>query len=216
MSGHLWIISAPSGAGKTSLTRALVPHLAKSGITATISVSHTTRPARPGEQNGVHYHFVDEPTFQRMVSHGEFLEHAEVFGRRYGTGREATERLLQAGHEVLLDIDWQGARQVRSQMPDALGIFVLPPSSEELERRLRARGQDSPMIISERMQKARAEMSHWNEYDYLLVNEKFDQAVEDLATVVRARQIHREVQGPRHARLVETLLATVDSTPQIR
>jgi guanylate kinase len=115
LSGHLWIISAPSGAGKTSLTRALVPYLAKRGITATISVSHTTRPPRPGEQNGVHYHFVDEPSFQRMVSRGEFLEQAEVFGRRYGTGRAATEKLLAAGHEVLLDIDWQGSRQVRLQ-----------------------------------------------------------------------------------------------------
>jgi len=206
LSGHLWIISAPSGAGKTSLTRALVPLLARRGITATISVSHTTRPPRPGEQNGVHYHFVDEPTFQRMVTRGEFLEHAEVFGRRYGTGREATEKLLGAGHEVLLDIDWQGGRQVRSQMPDALGVFILPPSAEELERRLLARGQDSSMVIGERMQKARAEMSHWSEYDYLLINEKFDEAVEALATILTARQLHREVQSRRHVALIQSLL----------
>jgi guanylate kinase len=115
MSGHLWIVSAPSGAGKTSLTRALVPYLAQRGVDATISISYTTRPPRPGEQNGVHYHFVDEPAFQRMVTRGEFLEHAEVFGRRYGTGREATDKLLAEGREVLLDIDWQGGRQVRSQ-----------------------------------------------------------------------------------------------------
>ena len=204
--GNLWVVSAPSGAGKTSLTRALVPQLAARGITATISVSHTTRPPRPGEQNGVHYHFVDEPSFQRMVARGEFLEQAEVFGRRYGTGRAVTEQLLAQGHQVLLDIDWQGGRQVRSQMPDAQGIFVLPPSSAELERRLRARAQDSDAVIAERMQKARAEMSHWAEYDYVIINEKFEQAVEEMAIVISARLLGREAQGQRHAELIEGLL----------
>ena len=204
--GNLWVVSAPSGAGKTSLTRALVPRLAARGITATISVSHTTRPPRPGEQNGVHYHFIDEPSFQRMVARGEFLEQAEVFGRRYGTGRVVTEQLLAQGHQVLLDIDWQGGRQVRSQMPDAQGIFVLPPSSAELERRLRARGQDSDAVIAERMQKARAEMSHWEEYDYIVINEKFEQAVEDLTTIITARLLGRTAQQTRHAVMIEALL----------
>jgi guanylate kinase len=213
VSGHLWIVSAPSGAGKTSLTRALLPSLDKRGITATISISHTTRPPRPGEQNGVHYHFVDVPTFQRMVSRGEFIEHAEVFGRRYGTGRDATDCLLSAGHEVLLDIDWQGGRQVRSQMPEALSIFVLPPSSEELERRLRARGQDSDSVIAERMQKARAEMSHWTEYDHLVVNEDFERAVEDMGTIIRTRQLRRDAQAARHRALIANLLGPLDSTP---
>ena len=216
MSGHLWIVSAPSGAGKTSLTRALVPHLGKRGVSATISISYTTRPPRPGEQSGVHYHFIDEPSFQRMVSRGEFLEHAEVFGRRYGTGREATAKLLAQGHEVLLDIDWQGGLQVRSQMPEALGIFLLPPSSEELERRLQARGQDSDTVVAERMQKARAEMSHWVEYDYVVINEKFDQAVEEMATIIGAQQLSRAVQGERHAALIQTLLGTLDSGGPIR
>lgn len=215
MSGHLWIVSAPSGAGKTSLTLALVPYLAQRGMTATISISYTTRPPRAGERNGVHYHFVDEPTFQRMVTRGEFLEHAEVFGRRYGTGRDATDKLLGAGHEVLLDIDWQGARQVRSQCPGAFGIFVLPPSAEELERRLRSRGQDTDAVINDRMQKARAEMSHWNEYDYLVVNQAFDRAVEEMGTIISARQLHRDAQQARHAALLDSLGA-LESTPRIR
>lgn len=215
MSGHLWIISAPSGAGKTSLTRALVPALARDGIVATISISYTTRPPRPGEQNGVHYHFVDEPSFQRMVSRGEFLEHAEVFGRRYGTGREATEKLLAQNHEVLLDIDWQGGRQVRSQMSQARGIFVLPPSSSELERRLRARGQDSDAVIAERMQKARAEMSHWSEYDYLVINENFETAIGELAMILKAGLLSRETQARRHAGVLESLLAGLDSSGAI-
>ncbi len=215
MSGHLWTVSAPSAAGKSSLTRALVPYLAQRGLTATISVSYTTRTPRPGEQSGVHYHFVDEPTFQRMVTQGEFLEHADVFGRRYGTGRDATDKLLGAGHEVLLDIDWQGARQVRSQCPDAFGIFVLPPSAQELERRLRPRGQDSDAVIIDRMQKARAEMSHWAEYDYLIVNQAFDRAVEEMATIISARQLHRDAQEVRHDALLKSLGA-LESTPRIR
>lgn len=148
-----------------------------------------------------------------MVSRGEFLEQAEVFGRRYGTARTVTEKLLDAGHEVLLDIDWQGGRQVRSQMPEALGIFVLPPSSEELERRLRGRGQDSDVVIAERMQKARAEMSHWSEYDHVIVNADFQCALEELATIIRARQLRRDAQGIRHAGLIRNLLGTLDSPP---
>jgi guanylate kinase len=216
LSGHLWIVSAPSGAGKTSLTRALVPLLAKRDIRCTISVSHTTRPPRPGEQNGVHYHFIDEPTFQRMVSRGEFLEHAEVFGRRYGTAREITEKLLLAGQEVLLDIDWQGARQVRSQMREALGIFVLPPSSQELERRLRGRGQDTDAVIADRMLKARAEMSHWAEYEHVIVNADFERALDEMAIIIRARQLRCDAQGARHAELIRGLLEPLDSTSQNR
>jgi guanylate kinase len=147
-----------------------------------------------------------------MVSRGEFLEHAEVFGRRYGTAREATDKLLAAGHEVLLDIDWQGGRQVRSQMPEALSIFVLPPSSGELERRLRARGQDSDTVIAERMQKARAEMSHWREYDHVVINEDFQRAVDEMVTIIRARQLRRDAQAVRHAGLIAGLLGPLDSS----
>ena len=135
MRGHLYIVSAPSGGGKTSLTRALVPRLAGHGVSATISVSYTTRAMRPGEEEGVHYHFVEAEAFLDMVSRGEFLEHAQVFGRHYGTGRGRTEELLAAGHDVILDIDWQGARQVRKALPEATSIFILPPSVAELERR---------------------------------------------------------------------------------
>jgi guanylate kinase len=149
---------------------------------------------------------VDQSTFDAMVARGEFLEHATVFGNSYGTSRREVEKRLRQGKAVLLDIDWQGGRQVRSQMPDALGIFILPPSAEELERRLLTRGQDSTMVIGERMQKARAEMSHWSEYDYLLINEKFDEAVQGLATILTARQLAREVQGRRHAGLIQSLL----------
>jgi guanylate kinase len=161
--GTLWIVSAPSGGGKTSLTRALVQRLAQQGVKAAISVSYTTRKPRPGEEHGTHYHFVDEVAFQGMVAHGEFLEHAEVFGRRYGTGLFEAERQVAAGVQLLLDIDWQGARQIKARRPQAQGVFILPPSSAELERRLRGRGQDDAATIAARMRAAREEMSHYAE-----------------------------------------------------
>lgn len=189
MSGTLYIVSAPSGGGKTSLTRALVPRLAGLGIPTTISVSYTTRAPRPGEQDGVHYHFVGETRFKAMIAAGDFLEHAEVFGRRYGTGREKTLALLAAGHDVILDIDWQGARQVKAQMPQAVGIFILPPSVEELERRLRGRGQDSDAVIANRMAQALAEMSHAPEYEHSLINDRFDEALARLEALFVAGRV---------------------------
>lgn len=205
---QLWIVSAPSGAGKTSLTRAVIPLLAARDLVGTISVSYTTRAPRAGEQDGVHYHFVDESTFLAMIERGEFLEHAEVFGRRYGTGRNETRRLLTSGQDVFLDIDWQGARQVRAKVEEAQGIFILPPSSEELERRLSGRGQDAPAVIAERMRQARAELSHWSEYDYLIINDDFDRALEELAAIIRARHLQRPLQQLRHQAFIDRLLAS--------
>ncbi|MDE0854668.1 MAG: guanylate kinase [Nevskia sp.] len=203
--GSLWIVSAPSGGGKTSLSHALVARLAGRGISAAISVSYTTRAPRAGEQHGRHYHFVDEAQFLAMVAAGEFLEHAEVFGRRYGTGRAETERLLAAGTELLLDIDWQGARQIKARRPDTPGIFILPPSAAELERRLHGRGQDDPKVIAARMEAAHAEMTHYSEYDYLVVNDTFEQALDELEALLLARRLRLPAQQERHAALIREL-----------
>ncbi len=205
--GGLFVVSAPSGGGKTSLTRALVPRLAARGVGAAISISYTTRPARAGEQNGVHYHFVDEVQFEQMVQRGEFLEHAHVFGRRYGTGQRKTEELLAAGQDVILDIDWQGGRQVRKRVPEAVGVFILPPSVEELERRLRSRSQDSEDVIAKRMAQARDEMSHYAEYDYVLVNQEFERALDELASIFMARRLQLAVQQMGQGGLINALLA---------
>lgn len=205
--GSLFIVSAPSGGGKTSLTRALVPLLARHGVQATISVSYTTRSARPGEVDGTHYHFVDEERFVAMIGANAFLEHAQVFGRRYGTGREATRALLDAGQDVLLDIDWQGARQVKREWPQAIGIFIVPPSVAELERRLRSRSQDSEATIAARMQEAREEIAHHAEYDYLIVNEHFDQALAEMAAVMLEPRLRSARQLATHADLIKDLLA---------
>ena len=206
--GNLFVFSAPSGGGKTSLTRALVPLLAEQGIRAVISVSYTTRAPRPGEQDGVHYHFVDESRFIEMIEHGDFLEHAHVFGRRYGTGRAKTEELLAAGADVILDIDWQGGRQVRKLAPDAQSIFILPPSLVELERRLRSRGQDSDEVIAGRMREAQDEISHFDEYGHLVVNQDFDQALAELAAIFnRVRQGDLTARNAVPIGLVTELLA---------
>lgn len=178
--GRLFIISAPSGAGKTTLARRLVDELADT----VLAVSHTTRPRRPGEADGVDYFFVDRGRFESMVEDGEFLEYAEVFGNLYGTSRTEVERHLDAGRNVLLDIDWQGARKVRCRTPEVRSIFVLPPSSRELERRLRARGQDADEVIATRMQQAEDEMSHRHEYDFEVVNDELDKAMEELRRIV--------------------------------
>jgi guanylate kinase len=209
--GTLWIVSAPSGGGKTSLTRALLPRLAAKGWPAEISVSYTTRAARPGELEGVHYHYVDEPTFAVMVEHGDFLEHAEVFGRHYGTGLTRTKELLGRGIDVILDIDWQGARQVRARRSDVQSVFILPPSSTELERRLRARGTDSNEVIDARMRAARTEMSHHGEYDYLLVNRDFERALDELEAVFVARRLRSATQQARHENLLAHLLDGTDA-----
>ncbi len=202
MSGTLYIISAPSGAGKTSLVDALV----RAVPDLRVSVSHTTRAMRPGEVDGVHYHFVDQERFAAMVAEGAFLEHARVFGNLYGTSRDQVLRSLEADIDVILEIDWQGARQVRRAMPDAVSVFVLPPSREELERRLRGRNQDSDEVIARRMQEAVNEMSHFDEYDYLIVNEVFEHALADLHALVRARRLRREAQVKRLKQRIDDLL----------
>lgn len=206
--GSLFIVSAPSGGGKTSLTRALVPALAGHGVTATISVSFTTRAPRPGERAGTHYHFIDELGFVEKIARGDFLEHAEVFGRRYGTGLSETRALLDAGHDVILDIDWQGARQVKREWPQAIGIFILPPSVAELERRLRSRSQDSDEVIAVRMKEAHEEIAHHAEYDYLIVNERFEQALAEMTAIFLEPRLRSQRQLTTHAGLVAGLLAT--------
>ncbi|MEK7840323.1 MAG: guanylate kinase [Pseudomonadota bacterium] len=178
--GRLFILSAPSGAGKTSLANALV----ESSPDVEFSVSHTTRAPRPGERDGMHYHFVSAPEFERLIGAGEFLEHAQVFGNRYGTSRRAVEALLRAGKSVVLDIDWQGARAVKAQMPEAVSVFVLPPSREALRERLIRRGQDSAEVVERRMREATAEMSHFHEFDHVIVNDAFEAALADLRAVV--------------------------------
>lgn len=180
---RLFILSAPSGAGKTSLAKALVASMP--GLA--VSVSHTTRVPRPGERDGVDYHFVDEARFQAMVERGEFLEHARVFDHRYGTSRKAVEDLLAAGKDVVLDIDWQGARAIKQQMPSAVGIFILPPSRAILAERLRARGQDPAPVIERRMRAAVAEMRHYREFDQLVLNDDFRAALADLQAIVRGQ-----------------------------
>jgi len=201
--GALYIISAPSGAGKTSLVKALVDSTAE----VRVSVSHTTRAPRPGETDGVHYHFVDKEAFQAMAAEGGFLEHAEVFGNFYGTSRAGVEALMEQGVDVILEIDWQGAAQIRQVMPEAVSVFILPPSRAELESRLRGRGQDSEEVIARRLAEARAEMAHHGEFDYLVVNDDFDQALAELRAVFTARRLRREVQIPRLAGLLADLLA---------
>jgi guanylate kinase len=204
--GGLFIVSAPSGGGKTSLTRASLERLAAAGIPAEISVSYTTRAPRPGEQDGVHYHFVDAGAFRAMAARGEFLEHAEIYGRHYGTARARTEALRAEGRDVILDIDWQGARQVRQRVPDAIGVFILPPSMEQLEQRLRARRQDSDEAIARRLALAREEMSHYAEYDYLIVNRDFEQATAELVSLFSARRLARANQEIAHKALIRQLL----------
>lgn len=180
MSGKLFILSAPSGAGKSSLAKALIqdlPHLA-------VSVSHTTRAPRPGEQHGVHYYFVTREEFQKLAQAGEFVEHARVFDNHYGTARRSIQRLLDAGKDVILDIDWQGARNIKRDMPAAVSIFILPPTRAALEERLRGRGQDSPETIARRMRDAVAEMRHYTEFDHVVVNDVFDGALGDLKAIL--------------------------------
>ena len=203
--GTLFIVSAPSGAGKSSLIHALLK--TQPLYDTQVSISHTTRGMRPGENHGEHYYFVSHDEFRGMISEDAFLEHAEVFGNYYGTSRTAIEQVLSTGVDVFLDIDWQGAQQIRQKMPLARSIFVLPPSKDELDRRLRGRGQDSEEVIAKRMAQAVAEMSHYAEYDYLIVNDDFDLAMSDLKTIIRAERLRMGRQKSRHDALISKLLA---------
>ncbi len=203
--GTLYIVSAPSGAGKSSLISAL---LEKNPTYAMkVSVSHTTRGMRPGEEDGTHYHFVSKEQFETLIEHNSFLEYAEVFGHYYGTSRPWIEENLEKGIDVFLDIDWQGARQIREQMPLSKSIFILPPSKEELERRLNARGQDSDAVIAKRMSEAQSEISHYNEYDYVIVNDDFDTAVLDFKSILRAERLKEDKQAAKYSNMLTALLA---------
>ncbi|MHB8535056.1 MAG: guanylate kinase, partial [Sulfuricaulis sp.] len=188
--GRLFIFSAASGTGKTSLAKALVERMPE----AAFSVSHTTRAPRPGEEHGVHYYFVNPTQFDEMVAAERFLEHAKVFDNSYGTSRAATENLLRQGKNIILDIDWQGARAIKEKMPESVSVFILPPSRAALEERLSARGQDSPEVIARRMRDAVSEMSHYKEFDYVVVNDDFDAALADLTAIIRGQGSPRPVQ----------------------
>ncbi len=201
-SGCLFVLAAPSGGGKTSLVNALLER--ESGIR--LSVSFTTRPPRPGEQDGVHYHFIDEPKFLALKAAGEFLEHAHVHGNWYATSATWLRQEVQAGHDVLLEIDWQGAQQVRRLIPDAVHVFILPPSLASLEERLVKRQQDSPEVIARRLDAAREEMRHCDEFDYVIMNQDFARAVDDLSVIVRAARLTASRQHVRHAALIAQLL----------
>lgn len=196
-SGNLLIVSAPSGAGKTTLVKALLAQDSQ----VVYSVSCTTRAPRTGELDGVDYLFVDDAEFRRRIAAGEFLEHAEVHGHRYGTLRSWIDAQLQADRDVVLDIDTQGAAQVRALMPEAVSIFILPPSLAELESRLRARGTDADAVIERRLAAARAEIAHAGEYDYVIINKHLDTAIADLAAVVRASRLRHARQAARHSGL---------------
>lgn len=202
--GQLFVVSAPSGAGKTSLVNALIE--TTDGIAA--SVSHTTRDQRPGETDGEDYFFVDRAEFSRMVDADEFLEHAEVFGNLYGTSKAQIRRTLDSGLDLVLEIDWQGARRVRALHPDTVSVFILPPSEDTLRERLVGRGRDDPATIEARMQQARSEMSHYAEYDYLLVNDEFATALEGLRAIVLASRLKAPAGRDRLNPVVARLLAS--------
>ena len=203
MSGNVFIVSAPSGAGKTSLVRALLD--ADSQVK--LSVSYTTRAPRPGEVGGLHYHFVDQNAFMVMLNRGDFLESAEVYGNHYGTSQRWIETQLALGLDILLEIDWQGAAQVRKLMPQAISIFVLPPSINALKARLTGRGQDAEAVIAKRVAAAREDMTHFSEFDYVIINDDFAVAAADLQAVVKASRLQLAKQMLRHGALIENLLA---------
>jgi guanylate kinase len=208
--GSLYLVSAPSGAGKTSLLKALIAAAGESswaGQGLRVSVSHTTRAQRPGEVDGINYHFTDVPTFKRMIEDAAFLEYAEVFGNFYGTSRQWVEEQLAAGVDVILEIDWQGADQIKQLLPDAVRICILPPSRAALEQRLVGRGTDGPEVIAQRMAKAVDEMVHYAKADYLVINDDFEVALADLQAIFRSSLLRREVQEQRHGALIHSLLS---------
>jgi guanylate kinase len=202
MRGTLYIVAAPSGAGKSSIVNAVLardPNIC-------LSISFTSRQPRPGERHAEHYHFVSAGEFEAMVAAGDFFESALVHGDWKGTARQSVEPQLASGKDVLLEIDWQGARQVRSKVPDAVSVFILPPSREALEQRMRVRAQDSEAVIRQRLDAAREEMSHYTEFDYVIVNEHFDTAVDEMCAIFTASRLRREAQVARHSRLITQLL----------
>lgn len=200
--GQLYIVSAPSGAGKTSLLNALCQQLKH----LTISVSHTTRAPRPGEVDGQHYHFVSTDTFKQEIEQGLFLEYAQVFDNYYGSSKTAVDTLLTDRKDVILEIDWQGARQVKERADSVISIFILPPSQASLEERLRNRKQDSEAIIQRRMRDARAEISHYSEYDYVIINDDFEDALADLVAIFRSERLRLKRQLQHHAKLLAELV----------
>ncbi len=205
--GNLFILAAPSGAGKSSLIKALLEkHQSADHYPMQVSVSHTTRAPRPGEEDGVHYHFVSRDQFEKLIEQGVFFEWAEVFGNYYGTSRVTIEQTLHLGIDVFLDIDWQGARQVKKLLPDAQGIFILPPSTQVLKERLNKRGQDSEEVIAARMLEAVSEMAHYAEFDFVLVNDDFATALADLEAIVRGQRQRTVKQKMRYPDLLRDLL----------
>lgn len=203
----LFTISAPSGAGKTSLVKAL---LEKRATSVAVSVSHSTRTMRPGEVDGVAYHFVPLAQFEQMVAADEFLEHARVFDNCYGTARASVETMLASGRHVILEIDWQGARQVKAKLPDTVGIFILPPSRSELEQRLRARRTDDEVVIARRMRDADREMSHFGDAEYLVINDNFDQALLDLEAIIHSQGLTLARQRLKNQALIDSIPAEID------
>lgn len=201
--GTLYVISAPSGAGKTSLVAEMLRCDGKLGV----SVSHTTRPMREGETDGINYHFVSREAFMAMIARGDFLEHADVFGNFYGTSQVWVRETLAGGRDVILEIDWQGAQQVRRLIPECVSIFIVPPSQEVLEERLTGRGTDAPAVVARRLKEAVDECRHASEFDYLVVNDDFDVALADLLAIVRCQRLRMDVQQLRHGGLL-TELAT--------
>jgi guanylate kinase len=202
MRGTLYIVAAPSGAGKSSIVNAVLardPNIC-------LSISFTSRQPRPGERHAEHYHFVSASEFEAMVEAGDFFEHALVHGDWKGTARQSVEPQLASGKDVLLEIDWQGARQVRNKVPDSVSVFILPPSREALEQRMRVRAQDSEEVIRQRLDAAREEMSHYTEFDYVIVNEHFNTAVDEMCAIFTASRLRREAQVARHQRLITQLL----------
>lgn len=201
--GTLYTVSAPSGAGKTSLVSALV----KSNPEVCVSISHTTRPMRPSEVNGVNYHFIDHPTFEAMLAEGAFLEHARVFSNLYGTSQHWVEETLRQGMDVILEIDWQGAQQVRKLMPNTVGLFILPPSLACLRQRLTGRGQDAESVINARMAEALSEMSHYVEADYLIINDDFTTALAQFQALITSQHLRLSQQVQKYTALIQELLA---------
>jgi guanylate kinase len=204
--GTLYIISAASGAGKTTLVSAVLQQVSD----LEVSVSHTTRAPREGEVDGENYHFVDKEKFEAMVEDSEFFEYATVFGNMYGTSRQHIQEQLQKGKDVILEIDWQGARQIRQLMPDCKSVFIVPPSTAALRERLTSRGQDDEAVIERRMHEAISEMSHYVEFDYLIINDDFDEARDNLAAIIKGNRMLHEHQQQKHADLLAQLLGAVD------